>query len=271
MALLKDNPTQLVLSLDNPTQANLAPTPLPNPLVTAPAVTKPQPPPLMVKVPEPLSAAEFAGQAYQHAIDLMNQNRINEAIVTLRELLAQMPNFVPQRLLIGLLLQEQRFAEAYQVVQIGLHQYPDSPTFLLALARIETAEGQFVKALTTLQTINPPLRGNTEYYGLMAGLYQRIGQPQLAINLYVQLLELNPNNSTWWLGLGVCLEAVGRNSQAVVAYQKASFTHTLDPQLQGFVNYRIQVLWGLSMENKPNKVLRIGELLIQNKCITQNN
>jgi Flp pilus assembly protein TadD len=251
---LQDNHSQLLIALQNhapgkaiaAVNANAGFTPAPIATIkTAVSSAPSSQAPLVVKVAQPLTADQAASQTYEESALLAQQNRLPEAIASLQALLKKMPTFIPaRRLLMNLLIQQQKYDEAEKVLQIGLKQQPGASAFILGLARIQISRAQYNVALTTLQSINPPLQGNSNYYGLMAGLYERLGQPQRAIDLYQQLLVQYPDKAVWWLGLGVCLEATGRSEEALAAYQRAGGSGALNPQLQEYVNNRIQKLAG---------------------------
>jgi MSHA biogenesis protein MshN len=76
----------------------------------------------------------------------------------------------------------------------------------------------------------------------MAALYQRQGQPALAEKLYSQLLALQPNNATWWMGLGIALENMGNRTLAMEAYLKAGQSGRLNPELKMYAQTRVHDL-----------------------------
>jgi MSHA biogenesis protein MshN len=103
-------------------------------------------------------------------------------------------------------------------------------------------QGKIRQALNLLQLAPPPLETNPDYHAFVAALYQRQGQPFFAEKLYEQLLVLQPDNAAWWTGLGIALENLGKNTQAVQAYWKARNSEQVNPELRIFVENHIHNL-----------------------------
>jgi MSHA biogenesis protein MshN len=74
----------------------------------------------------------------------------------------------------------------------------------------------------------------------MAALQARLGQHPQAITHYQTALRLTPNSGVWWMGLGLSLQAVGRNAEAVEALQRARSGENISPELLAFVEQRLR-------------------------------
>lgn len=121
------------------------------------------------------------------------------------------------------------------------------PTALRAKqqAKLLLQAGELVQALEILQEqVNPPLSEDFEYHALLAELYRRTEQPQMAIKIYQALLEQQPGEGSWWVGLGIALQNMGEFQAARTAYLKAQATETLELELQQYVNKQLSVLQG---------------------------
>ncbi|MBF0261008.1 MAG: PEGA domain-containing protein [Magnetococcales bacterium] len=76
----------------------------------------------------------------------------------------------------------------------------------------------------------------------LAALYQRREEHWQAIDLYEALLKKYPNKGLWQMGMGISLEKVDENAEAMRAYKKALASGDLNLKLQNFVRKRIEKL-----------------------------
>ena len=98
--------------------------------------------------------------------------------------------------------------------------------------------------LNLLEQYSPSLDEYPEYYALMAELQRRTNHPDMAINLYQQLLVHFPQQSVWWMALGMSYEATGSFNSALDAYRQAIDSGQLTPYLHAYVQSRITALGG---------------------------
>lgn len=148
--------------------------------------------------------------AYQHALDYVNQGENQKAITLLLNLIEKYPNFQPAR---------------DSLVEIQAHSL--------------VTKGKLHEALTLLQNDAPPLADNPDYHAFIAALYQREGQAMTSAKLYEQLITLNQNKAVWWIGLGMALESLGKQSEATHSYIKALSLADLTPELRSYIATRI--------------------------------
>jgi len=178
---------------------------------------------------------------YQRALNLSSMGAMDQSINMLNKLITEFPHFFPAReLLINLLYQTGNPSRADQWVQNSLQLQSTYPPFVELAARALVKQNKTSEALQLLQTIHPSLKKNPNFYALMATLYDRQGQSDLATELYEQLVVLQPSNSVWWVGLGVALDHTGKQDQALIAYSRAEKTNNLSPELNAYVNTRLQ-------------------------------
>jgi MSHA biogenesis protein MshN len=110
----------------------------------------------------------------------------------------------------------------------------------MLLARLQLEAGG--NALETLQRSLPYAESNPEYRAMMAGVLQRANRHTEAVDHYQAAVRLQPANAVWWMGLGISLQAEKRNAEAKSAFQRALESGRLSPELQGFVERRLQQL-----------------------------
>jgi MSHA biogenesis protein MshN len=76
----------------------------------------------------------------------------------------------------------------------------------------------------------------------MAGILQRANRHKEAADQYQAAVRLQPGNAVWWMGMGISLQADKRNAEAKIAFQRARDSGRLAPELQAFVERRLQQL-----------------------------
>jgi tetratricopeptide (TPR) repeat protein len=182
-------------------------------------------------------------EQYQRALQLSTEGHGNDAIKMLTALLAKNPDYVAAReSLAALLIAQGNTAQAQQVIKMGLQQRPFYPAYVQLKARMLVNAGKINQALNLLQLAPPTLKADPDYHAFIAALYQRQGQSLFAEKLYEQLLGLQPDNATWWIGLGIALENMGKQTLAMEAYLKASHNDHLNPELKMYAETRINRL-----------------------------
>ncbi len=203
-----------------------------NNLMTTNAATEKQNPLLIKKYVLDVNADE----EYRHALSFASSGQIDKAIELIKSLLNRFPNNHPARqTLITLLLQKGDRAAAEKIVDAGLMEEPDYLNFVELKARILFDEDKVGKALSLLEHVSPPIAEHPSYYSFLAAMYQRQGQPQIAVKLYEQLLSLQPNKGIFWVGLAIALESIGKHNQAQEAFARADDAQGLSPEIKAYV------------------------------------
>lgn len=191
-------------------------------------------------VPLKKAAVNTSVEQYQQAMQLVESGQIDQATALLSELLDQAPDLRDARVsLVTLLLNQGDQERARRVLAEGLQMQPFYPPFIELKARIWVSEGKIKQALHLLNRAPPEFNTNSDYYALIAALYQRVGQFSTAEQLYEQLTALHPEKGALWAGLGIALESSGKSTQAQEAYEKADNTMDLSPELRGYISSRL--------------------------------
>ena len=89
----------------------------------------------------------------------------------------------------------------------GLNQDPDISDWASLYARLMVDQGQANTALVVLERALPEIAQDNDYYALYAALLQREARHEEAIKNYKALLEHNPENGLWWMGLAISQDA----------------------------------------------------------------
>ena len=192
-----------------------------------------------------LSAKQQAQQGYQRALLLLEQGDQQGGGEQLAALVQRFPKHQASRYALAELVSKQGDRQrARTLLQQGLRLSPKYPPFTEMLAHIYVAEDNYPLALSTLQSSQPTMAENLEYYAFLAALHEHVGHYAKSASLYSVLLQHQPQNAIWWLGLAIALEGSGQAKQARHAYRKAELSQDLQPQLQNYIHKRLAILEG---------------------------
>lgn len=144
--------------------------------------------------------------------------------------------------LASLLYGEQRFTDAVKLLQQGLSVSPQYPNFRLMLARIYLQNNDKQQAYYYLKPLKPDVRENLDYYAMLAGLAQSLGDLEQAKAAYLQLTKHDANRAKWWLGLGISADKLQQQTLALSAYKQAQSMGQLSPASRRYINDRINQL-----------------------------
>ena len=145
---------------------------------------------------------------------------------------------------VGLLLQNNRQAEAIQVLQIGHRRFPQHSGFAMLLARLLVEQGEVTPALQVLHKTLPYAKGQADYQAFLAALLQRQGRHQEAVTHYQAAINMQPNKGVWLMGMGISLQALQHNTEAGAVFKRALESQSLSAELQTFVQHQLDQLQG---------------------------
>lgn len=187
-----------------------------------------------------LSPADQAEEAYREGLQSLQQNRVDEAQEKLRFAVAVDPQHVEAReLLAGLLMRRGALVEAEPLLSDGLATNPEHYRLAQLLARIYIQRGATKQALNLLEQSQPYAETDAEFFGFLAALYQRDGQHDKAIKAYSRAVTIDPQQSQWWLGLGISFEAKRNWKAAHQAYRRAVASRGLSNKLGRYARERL--------------------------------
>ncbi len=190
-----------------------------------------------------LTPAQMAENEYREAANFLGQGRLVEAQDSFRQALQNNPLHAGARQgLFGLLVDAKRTPEAEQLLKEGLKLNANQPGLALALARLQLDRADANAAIETLQASAASAQNSPDYLAFFAGLLQRQSRHREAVEQYLAALRLAPNSGVWLMGLGISLQALGRNTDAQDAFRRARASNTLNAELQAFVDQRLRQL-----------------------------
>ncbi|NMM37568.1 MAG: tetratricopeptide repeat protein [Glaciimonas sp.] len=184
---------------------------------------------------------QSAENSYRKALSLIDAGQLPEAIGILEQVLLSNPKHAAARqTLAGLLLESKRQDEAVRTLQEGLTIDPAQPGLAMILARLQIERGHLRPALETLQRTLPYAAEQADYQAFLAALLQREKRHKEAAEHYAVALRKVPQNSLWWMGYGISLQADNRLAEAQDAFTRAKASNTLSPELQAFVDQKLR-------------------------------
>jgi Tfp pilus assembly protein PilF len=164
----------------------------------------------------------------------------------LRTFVAKYPTRVDARVRLALiLLAADQTAEAQASLRAGLDLAPNQTDLAQVLGHSLLEQDQAPAALAVLRPAVPPLTKNPEFHALLAAVEQRLGLHALAVTRYRGLLQRQPDNGNWLVGLGISLNAQGNTQAAVESFTRAADDRTLAEPLRAFAaQERVRLLAG---------------------------
>lgn len=188
--------------------------------------------------PQQQAESEFA-----KATVLLHQGKLQEAREGFEAALRHDPAHLGARqALFGLLVEAGDQVAAEHVLREALRLSPGQTGFTMALARLQVDRGNNQAAIDTLQKGISYAQGNADYHAFLAALLQRQQRHEEAIAQFRAALGLKPQSGVWLMGLGLSLQSLNRNTEARDAYRSAKSSGNLKPELQAFVDQRLQQL-----------------------------
>jgi len=196
--------------------------------------------PLGHKQVKEFTPKQRAENEYRRAVLLIQQGKKDEALTELNQVLQLDAAHVGARQAVAALLVEaKRSDEALQKLQEGLKLDSTQAGLAMMLARLQVDRGDLHVAIDTLQRTLPYAANRADYEAFLAALLQRDARHKEAIEHYLAALRKLPQNGSWWMGLGISLQAENRSAQARDAFSKAKASNTLTPELQAFVEQKL--------------------------------
>lgn len=188
-----------------------------------------------------VTAQQRVENEYRRALAQLQDGRVSDAMLALQQTLQLDPRHQGAReTLVRLLLEAQRADEAARQLQLSLALDPKQPAQAMMLARLQLDKPNGgAAALDTLMRSLPYASDSGDYRAFLAGVLQREQRYREAAEHYQLALQAAPDNSVWWMGLGIALQADQHPAQARQAFERAKGLQTLSPQLQAFVERKL--------------------------------
>ncbi len=198
-----------------------------------------QQPAIRKEISQP-TVREEADERYRKALVLIRAGQSDQARALLEAALALSPGHVTAREALAALLSDAgRNQEAEQVLGVGRATNPEHAWFALSLARLQAARGDMGSAVASLKGGLEGRGVGADYHATLAALLVRLKQYPEAVQQYEQALKKQSGQGTWWMGLGLALDAQGKNDEARSAYRRALAAGNLPDPLAEFTRTKL--------------------------------
>ncbi|NAW65120.1 tetratricopeptide repeat protein [Photobacterium halotolerans] len=188
-----------------------------------------------------LSPEQLARTDYDKAMKALAEGDTLKATNYLKSALEYQPAWIDARQRLSALYYGRGdVRRAMLTLQRGLAKQPDQQDLRLTMAKLLTQESQPEVALDVLSEL-PPQPGS-EFLALRGALAQQLNNQPLALSSYQQLVDAEPFDGRWWLGLGIALERSQDKAKAVAAYTQALKLGQVSGQSQQFIRQRLAAL-----------------------------
>lgn len=241
-AQVLETDTELGLETETPShfvdEKTLTPEPTPDP-IAEPVKSTGQ----MAVTEVRLTPTQLAQKQLTMATDAEKQGNWSKAIEHYGKALNLDPSLPEARKQLAALYYGQgQLHNAAQVLQQGWLLYPQEFELALLLARVQQAMGNTDLALTSLANIPDSHVLARQKWLAQSDLAQKQGQFALAEQAYRQLLQQEPQQAKWWMGLGYALDSQQQFVQASQAYRSALSHPGLSTQASAFIEQRLNQL-----------------------------
>ena len=178
---------------------------------------------------------------YNLALKEFEKGRSHEAEDLLTKAISEnSANEDARQMLAALLVDNKKITDAKNLLADGLVLNPKQTGFRMAVARLQLEGGDKQGALDTLMQGVNDARKNADYQSFLATLLQRAERHEDAVTYYNAALSLQGKNPNALIGLGISLQALGKNEEAESAYTRALSNGNLSAELTIFVEQRLK-------------------------------
>lgn len=188
-----------------------------------------------------LLPSDLAQKSRDVAKNALDRSDFKEAMKAYYTVLKYQPSDEESRKKLAALLYGKReVQESAAVLQQGIKLDHNSVSLRLALSSLLQKEKQPEAALSVLEFI--PVEADVDYLATRGGLAQQLKLMDLAKESYQMLVEKEPDNGRWWLGLAIVYEREAQVKKAYETYQVALIKPGLSRSSQVFIRDRIKLL-----------------------------
>jgi len=194
----------------------------------------------MSKTLTPLSPEQKEMERLKEIHHLLVLDRTSSAIHKLHLLTGDSPNNLQARtLLVSLLIKNGRVKKADEILMIGLNRHQTYIPFVKLKARILIKSNNPSAAAYLLEK-HLDTTNDIELLAILAAIYQQQSKFMPAAKIYNKLTKNQPQESRWWVGLGLALENANKINAAREAYHQAYNSPNVPPELASFLNGKLK-------------------------------
>lgn len=198
-----------------------------------------------------LTPLQLANYAIERGKKELDSNNLDSAITEFETALRYQPSDEETRKrLAALYYGKKELRKSAELLQHGIRLNENSQVLRMALSKILIKENQPEAALSPL--IYLPENVGTDYLAMRAALAQQIKNSAVAFETYQMLVEKEPDNARWWLGLAIQQERKMMYPEAKKSYLEATERVGVSKQTQSFIRDRLNILDSLEDASGAN-------------------
>jgi len=198
-----------------------------------------------------LTPLQLANYAIERGKKELDSNNLDGAITEFETALRyQSSDEETRKRLAALYYGKKNLRKSAELLQHGIRLNEDSQILRIALSKILVKENQPEAALSPL--IYLPQNVDTDYLAMRAALAQQIKNSAVAFETYQMLVEKEPDNARWWLGLAIQQERKMMYPEAKESYLEATERVGVSKQTQSFIRDRLNILNSLEDASGAN-------------------
>ena len=188
-----------------------------------------------------VASSEKAESEYQKGMQAVRRNENALATAAFQRALEMEPGMVRARqALLSVLVGGRQWGDAQRVAQAGLALDPMQSGWAMILARLQFEQSDTAGALETLGRHSAYAKSEADYQGFFAYLLQKQSRHAEAVDRFKAALAVRPNEGRWWFGLGLALDAAGREIDARDAFVRARESGNLQGDMSAVVEQKLR-------------------------------
>lgn len=190
-----------------------------------------------------LSKTDQINLLLQQAQQAQQVGQMSQASQAYQKLLQVMPEHANARFeLATLWVAQGHWLQAAKLLQAGLNLDPHQTKLTVALVQLYRQMGQDQAAFQSVKMMPDSDANRVWRLEQQAILAQRLQQHQVAQISYAALVEHQPAQGRWWLGLAIAQDRLQHPILAIAAYQRALTIQHWSLSSRQFIQKRLQVL-----------------------------
>ncbi|MDB6096696.1 MAG: hypothetical protein JWM09_974 [Francisellaceae bacterium] len=213
---------------------------IPEPVKASNAVSKPIATKKLLKKAVPLTLEEQTLIEYEKAYEVLNKGDQKLAEIQFLKILQKNPMQHLTRSELGsLYIKLGQIEQADLLIKEGLKMAPLEVSFLQLGAIIHELKNEYKEALSYLLMVPQEHQFNINYISHLATVYFELNKAELAKAQYMRLVQMEPSNNKWWLGLSLSLDLLSDKNRALQSYKKTQSLGGFDPSVMDYIHQRI--------------------------------
>lgn len=180
-------------------------------------------------------------QLARHAQELIQQGKLAEAQVLLKNFIAAEQKPALSAAVLAELYIQQGNSQAAEIIVDKINYFPVDVKAKLK-AQILSANGDDAQAITILEQNLNNADANEGYRSLLASLYHKTANYQQSIISYQRLNTSFGEKPAYWLGLALAYDGLSQHKSALQAYQRLREYPQLQEQVKKYTDQRIAAL-----------------------------